>query len=86
MSNVADLVMVADAITLQKAQEFVDGYVEVLHLKDGTQMLVNEDGQYQENLLPNPIATEIAINGGYRVSTQGIKGNAIILTGAAVWT
>jgi hypothetical protein len=40
---------------------------------------------WREDLLPNPIATKMAINSGYMVHDSGIRGNAVVLTEGALW-
>lgn len=62
--------------TLPEAQKAVGGYVEVLVLPDGRQMLVNEDG-LQEGLPLNKNASLIA--------EQIILGDVLILDGDAKW-
>ena len=44
---------------LEKAQKFVDGYVEVVNLRNGTILIVNEEGKFTKQ--PNRRATEIAL-------------------------
>lgn len=62
--------------TLSEAQKAVGGYVEVLVLPDGRQMLVNEDG-LQEGLPLNKNASLIA--------EQIILGDVLILDVDAKW-
>ena len=62
--------------TLEEAQEFVGGLVELVRLEDGDQMLVNEEGVMQ-NL---PVNFEASFQAG-----KVILGNAIILEGEAKW-
>ncbi len=83
--RIAELVMVTKRPTLEEAQKFVGGYVELLWLDPTTQMLVNEEGAYEDSLPPNPMATRLAEKAGYLVTKGGIKGNAMILTKAAIW-
>lgn len=83
--RIAELVMVTKRPTLEEAQKFVGGYVELLWLDATTQMLVNEEGAYDESLLPNPMATRLAEKAGYLVTIGGIKGNAMVLTKGAIW-
>lgn len=71
--------------SLKEAQDFVDGYVEHLELKDGVQMLINDEGLYRDDLPVNDIATKILKESGYRMVAP-IKGKCIILSGSAVWT
>ena len=62
--------------TLEEAQRVVGGYVEMVYLDGGDQLLVNEEGVIK-NLPPNPSATAIA--------GKPIVGNAIVLKGHARW-
>ena len=62
---------------LEDCQKVVGGFVEMVYLEDGRQMLVNEEGLLKE--LPyNPIASQLA--------GHTIVGNAIVLEGKALWT
>lgn len=45
---------------LEEAQKFVNGYVEVVNLRNGTIMIVNEEGKFTEQL--NSRASTIARN------------------------
>lgn len=71
--------------TLEQAQACVGGYVQLLYLSESKQMLINEDGSGNAELLPNPVATELARSSGYFVSRAGIRGNVMVLEGAAQW-
>jgi hypothetical protein len=71
--------------SLQDAQRFVDGYVEVLQIGDDTQLIINEEGMYRNDLTVNVQATRMAIAANYAVPPQGIVGNVIILEGEACW-
>ena len=44
---------------LEEVQTFVNGYVEVVNLRNGTIMLVNEEGKFTEQT--NPKATDLAL-------------------------
>ena len=44
--------------TLDELQEFVGGYIEIVHLHDGKIMVVNEEGRLL-NLPPNWMATDL---------------------------
>lgn len=44
---------------LEEAQKYVDGYVEVVNLRNGTILIVNEEGKFTKG--PNRKATEIAL-------------------------
>ena len=46
-------------VTLSEMQACVGGYIELVHLKDGVILVVNEEGRLN-NLKPNIIATELA--------------------------
>lgn len=63
--------------TLREAQAIVDGYVELVQLASGDQLLVNEEGLLR-GLPLNEKASALA--GRY------IVGNAIILKGKARWS
>tara|TARA_R110002094_G_scaffold78340_1_gene84690 strand:+ start:18811 stop:19038 length:228 start_codon:yes stop_codon:yes gene_type:complete len=63
--------------TLEEAQKFVGGTVEMVYLPHGGQMLVNEEGLLR-NLEVNDMAT--------RIAGKMIVGDVMILTGKAVWT
>lgn len=63
--------------TLEQAQQDVGGYVELITLRDGSQMLVNEEGRLLD--LPYNVSASQA-------SGQYIVGDAVILTGAARWS
>ena len=62
--------------TLKELQEKVQGYVEVLPLKDGTQLCVNEDGMPLQLPL-NKKATDISLEVG--PYGDPIVGNAVLL-------
>lgn len=74
--------------TLEEAQAFVGGYVELIQLPGGNrQMLVREDGLLIKGLETNPEASHIVQNESLiMLSQRGIVGNAMILEGAARWT
>ena len=73
-----------DTPTLEEAQNFVDGNVEVLRCGD-VQLLINEEGMHRADLSVNMTATKMALNANYAVPRLGIVGNAIILEGSALW-
>ena len=81
----ADLLMLSERPTLEEAQAMVGGYVELLWLDQKTQMLINEEGAYDDSLFPNPMATRMAKKAGYLTMKCGIRGDAVILTGDALW-
>ena len=62
--------------TLEEAQKFVGGLVEIVYLMDGAQMLVNEEGLLME-LPVNPMASVWA--------GKLIVGNALVLDEEAKW-
>lgn len=62
--------------TLEEAQALVGGPVEQLTLRDGSQLLVHEEGLLLD-LAYNPDASAIA--------DRLIVGNALLLTGTARW-
>lgn len=63
--------------TLEEAQKFVGGYVELHTLPDGSQLLVNEEGRLQD-LSFNEYASLLA--------GKLLVGPAILLKGTARWT
>ena len=72
--------------SLEQAQKFVQGYVEIVNLENGDKMLVNEDAMdinriFAEPLTRNEEATRHMIETG--THTQGawrvIYGNVILL-------
>ena len=70
--------------SLEEAQELVGGLVEFIQLKNGDQMLVNEEGLIQD-LEINVEATRIAADQSDAWIMDGIRGNAIILQEDAKW-
>lgn len=64
--------------SLEYAQEFVGGSVEMLYLSDGSQLLFDEEGLFKKDPEPNPLASELA--------NRQIVGNALHLKSKAVWT
>jgi Domain of unknown function (DUF3846) len=62
--------------TLREAQGIVGGYVEMIRLEDGGQMLVDEDG-LSKNLEFNMEASSLA--------GRPIVGPVLLLYGAARW-
>ena len=63
-------------LCLEDAQKLVGGWVELIQLDGGDQLLVNEEGLLRK-LPPNPLASIIAM--------RLIVGNAVLLTGGARW-
>jgi hypothetical protein len=62
--------------SLEEAQLAVGGYVELVRLKDGRQVLVNEEGLLQRL----PINEEASL-----LCNRTIVGNALVLSGKAKW-
>ena len=62
--------------TLEEMQGFVDGLIEILYLKDGSLMIVNENG-LNTNLPINDKATDIR-NDNYGKSIYPIVGNVLV--------
>ncbi len=46
------------SFTLKEMQDIVGGYIELIYLKDGRLMIVNEEGKMNE-LKPNPEASKL---------------------------
>lgn len=64
-------------LELEKAQSLVGGFVELIQLPGGAQLLVNEEGLLRR--LPiNPLASYLA--------RQPIVGNAVVLRGKSRWS
>ncbi|MDP2663447.1 MAG: DUF3846 domain-containing protein [Dehalococcoidia bacterium] len=71
--------------TLQELQEAVGGYIEVLRLKDGYLMVINEEGRLQD--LPfNPGASLICQVAGLYPYLGGsdIRGDVVVCHGSLV--
>lgn len=64
--------------TLSQAQKAVGGFIQMLTLRDGSQMLMDEDGR-SKNLPPNLEATMLAEQYG------PVVGSVLILSGPARW-
>lgn len=58
--------------TLEELQGYVGGYIELVYLRDGRIMVVNEEGKI-EGLPPNQIATEI-----YGNPNDYVVGNVLV--------
>jgi len=70
--------IIEEEVTLAKAQQLVEGWVEVIHMPmHDAQILMNEEGRLK-NMQPNLPATMAA--------GQSIVGPAILLTGEDKWT
>jgi len=66
-----------DSPTLEEAQKFIGGYIEIVHTKTGAQLIIDEIGGLKA-LPPNKIASQLY--GG------PIVGPAIVLIEGAKWT
>ena len=72
--------------SLEEAQAFVGGYVELIELVGGRQALVREDGLLIQGLKTNDEASHIVLNEStVMLSERGIVGNVMILSGDARW-
>ena len=69
-------------LTLEEMQGFVDGLIEIMYLKDGSLMIVNENG-LNTNLPINDKATDIR-NDNYGRSIYPIVGNVLVTPKAFV--
>jgi len=65
------------APTLEEAQKFVGGLVEIVYIPDG-QLLCNEEGLFQPDPITNIPASMIA--------ERMIVGDVMVLTEKALWT
>ena len=81
------VVISAHRVTLKEAQDFVDGYVQVVTLRDRSQVLINEDGRSRDGkVLPqNKAGTAMLAGEGVRVAVHGILGNVLILRNEHRW-
>lgn len=71
--------------SLEEAQKFVGGNVELITLTGDRQMLVNEEGLI-EDLPINDEATHMASSANAHLLIHGgIRGDVIILQGASLW-
>ena len=73
-----------DKPSLKDAQELVGGLVELITLRNGDQMLFNENG-IMEDLEINEYATHIAMTQSNAFIMDGIRGDVLILKGKAKW-
>jgi hypothetical protein len=82
------VVISATKVTLKEAQDFVDGYVQLVTLRDGSQVLMNEGsrGRAGIKLKPNLAATAMLKPEEVRMSAEGILGNVLILRNGCRWT
>lgn len=76
---------ISDPITLEECQKLVGGYIQILELPEGDQMIINEEGKLM-GLEYNVRATEAAIRARAIYSGDWIAGPALILYGDAVLT
>lgn len=69
--------------TLKELQKYVGGYVEVIKLRDGRQMIVNEEAALRGDMLPNERATDLIIQTGTTVNigSRGIVGDVVVVSG-----
>ena len=83
----AVIVISAHKVTLEEAQKFVDGYVQVITLHDGSQVLMNEDGRTRDGkaLESNKAATAMLKPEGVLISKDGVLGNVLILRDECRW-
>ena len=70
--------------SLEEAQKLVGGLVQLIELRNGDQMLVNEEG-IMYDLPINQKATDIALSMSTAYLLGGILGDAVILKGKAKW-
>ena len=61
-------------VTLSEMQACVGGYIELIYLKDGVILVVNEEGKLN-NLKPKIIATELA-----GISDDHIVGDVLLIS------
>lgn len=71
-----------DQPTLEQAQKFVGGYIEIVTTTNGDQIVINEEGKLSGMAL-NEDATDFAHLGQAIMPHDYIAGNAMILTGEA---
>jgi len=80
--------------TLEEVQKAVDGYVQLMPLKqfggrfkwhgELAQMLVNEDGR-SKNLPPNKVATQLLRDFSELWGKDVLLGDVVLLTGTCRW-
>lgn len=80
-SGKTEAIAVSKEPTLKEMQSIVGGWIELVNLAGGVQMIVNEEGKLHK-LDYNRRATEV-FRKGRPWSNDEIVGNAIVLTGAA---
>lgn len=74
----------AEKPNLITAQGTVGGYVQLIRLPDGRQMLMDEEGLLKRKP-PNPKATELVNGAGVLVHEVGIVGTVLVLEGSYRW-
>ncbi len=67
--------------SLRELQAVVGGYIEIITLRDGRLMILNEEGNLL-GLPPNPVATVIAYNA--LTEANGIVGDVLICDGSLI--
>lgn len=72
-----------DPMSLDQAQEYVGGLIQIIELPEGDQMVINEEGKCI-GLPINERATAIAHNAQAIFPRDVIVGNAMILYGRSV--
>ena len=65
--------------TLKELQKMVGGYIEIVHLANGDQMIIDEEGKLKEKPV-NMEATELWLGD---VPADFIVGTAVVLSGKA---
>jgi len=71
--------------TLKEAQDFVGGYVQLVFLDNGDQLLMDEDGGSKPGLAFNDEAVAHAQEQGSRTLLDHIVGPVLCLRGKARW-
>ena len=67
--------------TLKEMQEFVEGYIELIALPDGRDMIINEEGKITG--LPENIEATIIFRKAFPYTSDWIAGNVMLLKGKA---
>jgi len=71
--------------TLEKAQEFVGGNVELVTLSNDRQLLFNEDGIFEDLPINEEATSQVKRYAPHVWMDGGIRGDVIILQGATQW-
>ncbi len=82
------VVIISERISLEEAQEFVEGFVSIMIMKDGSQFACNDEGRDKsgKKLEPNPAATKMLEDEKiYNIAEEGILGNVLIFQRHARW-